>query len=458
MSDISEKSEHTQISSDDFSRIEDGSLTALPTPQNGVETDTDMPSMVKIEAAEPTESALSPPPNGGVRAWMQVLGAFFLAMNSWGIINSFGVYQTYYSTGILSSETPSNISWIGSIQAFLLLLVGIATGPIYDAGHFQILIRLGSFLTVFGLMMTSISTEYYQVMLAQGICVGLGSGCLFVPSFAIIPQYFSTRKALATGIAASGSSLGGIIYPIVFYKLQPQIGFAWATRVLGFIALAGFVVSLSVMRVRILPKQKRALLEPGAFKEIPYTFFTAGLFFSFIGLYTPIFYVQSYAIQEGITNQNLGFYLLPILNAGSVFGRILPNFVADKTGPLNMLIPCAMVASVLCFGWIGITDVPGIVVFALLYGFFSGGFVSLPPTCIMSLSPHLGVVGTRMGMCFGLTSFGILIGTPVSGALLTTTGSWKGTQVFAGATVLLALICLLVARVAKHGLKLAVKA
>ena len=46
---------------------------------------------------------------------------------------------------------------------------------------------------------------------------------------------------------------------------------------LGFIALAGFVVSLGVMRVRVLPKQKRALLEPGAFKEMPYTFFTLGL-------------------------------------------------------------------------------------------------------------------------------------------------------------------------------------
>ena len=117
-----------------------------------------------------------------------------------------------------------------------------------------------------------------------------------------------------------------------------------------------------------------------------------------------------------------------------------------------------MVASILCFAWIGIEDVPGIVVFALLYGFFSGGFVSLPPTCITTLSPHLGVVGTRMGMCFGLTSFGILIGTPVSGALLTATGSWRGTQLFAGATVLLALICLLIARGAKEGLKLAVKA
>ena len=229
MSDISDTSEHTRISNDEFSRIEDDSPTAVSTPQNGVETGIDMPSVVKIEAAAPTELVVGPPPNGGMQAWLQVFGAFFLAMNSWyirvilrwwkdpliiyrGIINSFGVYQTYYATGILSSESPSNISWIGSIQAFLLLLVGIATGPIYDAGHFQFLIRLGSFLTVFGLMMTSISTEYYQVMLAQGICVGLGSGCLFVPSFAIIPQYFSTRKALATGIAASGSSLGVYLY------------------------------------------------------------------------------------------------------------------------------------------------------------------------------------------------------------------------------------------------------
>ena len=116
----------------------------------------------------------------------------------------------------MSQESPANISWIGSIQAFLLLLIGVATGPIYDAGHFQNLIRMGTFLTVFGLMMTSVSTKYYQVMLAQGVCIGLGSGCIFVPSFAIIPQYFSSRKALATGIAASGSSLGETDAPVLF--------------------------------------------------------------------------------------------------------------------------------------------------------------------------------------------------------------------------------------------------
>jgi hypothetical protein len=164
-------------------------------------------------------------PNGGTTAWLQVLGAFFLFFNSWGIsknnhmkstriwlitptVNTFGAYQTYYQSGILSSSSPSDISWIGSVQAFLLMLVGALTGPIYDAGYFRALLSVGSFLVVFGFMMLSLASTYWQVILAQGICVGLGAGCLFVPSVAILSTYFSTRVATAMGLAAAGSSLG----------------------------------------------------------------------------------------------------------------------------------------------------------------------------------------------------------------------------------------------------------
>lgn len=133
-------------------------------------------------------------------------------ITSQGIVNTFGVYQTYYEGGILSSSTPSDISWIGSVQAFLLMLVGALTGPIYDAGYFRHLLLVGSFLVVFGQMMLSLCGEYYQVILAQAICIGLGCGCLFIPSVAILSTYFSTKIATAMGLAAAGSSLGGIIY------------------------------------------------------------------------------------------------------------------------------------------------------------------------------------------------------------------------------------------------------
>jgi MFS family permease len=127
-----------------------------------------------------------------------------------GIINTFGVYQTYYESAL--PESPSSISWIGSIQAYLLLLVGSGTGPLFDAGYFRALIISGSFLVVFGMMMTSICQRYWEIMLAQAVCVGIGFGCLFVPSVAIIATYFSTKKALAMGIAAAGSSLGRSLY------------------------------------------------------------------------------------------------------------------------------------------------------------------------------------------------------------------------------------------------------
>lgn len=112
--------------------------------------------------------------------------------------------------------------------------------------------------------------------------------------------YFSTKKAFATGIAAAGSSLGGVLYPIVFHKLQPRIGFGWATRVVAFIMLGTLALSLAVMRTRILPAQRRALWDFPAFKEPPFTLFTLGMFFGFMGLYIPFFYVQSYAIDEKV--------------------------------------------------------------------------------------------------------------------------------------------------------------
>jgi len=140
--------------------------------------------------------------------------SFDFVFLSRGIVNTFGAFQTYYE-GTLSS-TPSAISWIGSIQGCLLLIIGVLTGPIFDMGFFRTLLAVGSFLTVFGMMMTSISTEYYQIFLAQGVCVGLGSGCLFIPSVAIVATYFSKKRSFAVGLAASGSSLGRNLIIFIF--------------------------------------------------------------------------------------------------------------------------------------------------------------------------------------------------------------------------------------------------
>jgi MFS family permease len=174
-------------------------------------------------------------------------------------------------------------------------------------------------------------------------------------------------------------------------------------------------------------------------------------------MYVPFFFVQLYAIQEGIMSENLAFYLLPVLNAGSIFGRIIPNFLADKIGPLNVLIPCSLIAALLAFCWIAIKNTAGLIIFCLLYGFFSGSFVSLPAMTVVSLSPNLGVVGVRMGMNFAFGAFGILVGNPIAGSIYKSKG-WIGMQAFAGSWIIASGFFVIAARIAKVRLKVMSKA
>ena len=310
----------------------------------------------------------------------------------------------------------------------------MVTGPVYDSGYFHGLVLTGSTLVVVGFMMLSLCTVYWQIFLAQAVCIGLGNGCLYVPSIAIIPQYFSSRKAIATATAASGSSLGGVIYPIVFRRLESEIGFAWATRVLGFIALATTTFSICVMQMRHTPQQKRLLTDFSAFKEAPYTLFCIAMFFGYVGFFIPIFYIEPYALKEKVMGENLAFYLVPMLNAASVPGRIVPGLLGQRLGPLRILFTSAIISGLLSLSWIAIHHASGLIALAVLYGFFSGAFVSLPAVALTILTPNHRTLGTRMGMCSVLCGLGSLCGAPVAGAILDRSASYLGVQVYAGLT------------------------
>lgn len=125
-----------------------------------------------------------------------------------GIVNCYGGFQAYYKTTLLPDASPAAISWIGSVQAFLLIFVSVLTGPAYDAGHFRALIATGTALMVAGTVMVSFCSQYWQLLLCQAVCTGLGAGCLFVPGVAILSTYFKRHASLATGIATSGGSVG----------------------------------------------------------------------------------------------------------------------------------------------------------------------------------------------------------------------------------------------------------
>ena len=340
-----------------------------------------------------------------------------LFFNTWGLLNTFGVFQTYYESGTLFTESSSNIAWIGGIQAYTLLTVGLISGPIYDRGYLRTLIIIGSFGVVFGLMMLSICKTYWQALLAQGFVVGIGAGCLFVPCVAVLPTYFSTKLGLAVGLAAAGSSLGGVIYPIVLYQLIDKLGFGWSVRVLAFIALGTLLIPIAVMKMRVKPPKARALTDWSAFTDWGWGVFAIASFIGFTGIAVILFYISYYAEDQKITDTKMAFYIIPIFNAASCFGRVLPNALADKTGPFNMIVPGSCIFGVLLLCMTAVKSEASIIVLAILTGFFSGVYIALPPICFVALTKDKTKIGSRLGMGYGIIAFGLLAGGPGGGNL-----------------------------------------
>lgn len=163
----------------------------------------------RIDALQPIQvDAVPSPPKEGLTAWIQVLGAFILNLNTWGLMNSYGAFQTFYQLEMLKDSSSSSIAWIGSVQAFFLFLVSLIAGPLFDAGYLRTLLWLGSLLLVVGSFLTSITSAYWQVFLTQALMTGLGFGCLYLPAPAVVSQHFHASTSLAMGASSTGSAIG----------------------------------------------------------------------------------------------------------------------------------------------------------------------------------------------------------------------------------------------------------
>ncbi|KAH8202773.1 hypothetical protein TruAng_003044 [Truncatella angustata] len=387
-----------------------------------------MPAVEKTQATEDAPVDNEAPPNGGTLAWMQVAGCFALYLNTF---------------------SPSAISWIGSTQAFCLMSIGVFIGPLYDAGYFRALLIAGTFLVTFGFMMTSISSEYWHVFLAQGIAIGLGTSCLSIPSIALVPMYFTPpKRAWAMGAATMGSGLGSTVYPIMFQALLERIGFAWTVRILGFISLAFCVFAIIVTRPRykkavvtgrcmVKARSLGTIIREARLGERSYLIYVVAVFFNNLAFFEPLYYIETYATSHGMASMAVAGYLLAILNGSSMFGRLVPSAMAGRLGTVNTFIIIYLLSAVSVFYWISATNTAGNIAFAVLYGFFSGGVVAFQPVVLTSITDDFAYLGTRLGALSIMKGIGSLAGPPIAGAILETSGGYLGVQLFTGFAIVL---------------------
>jgi MFS family permease len=193
----------------------------------------------------------------------------------------------------------STISWIGSLQIAILFLLGALSGRALDAGLFRAAFLAGLGLQLAGVLAASFfaAGPYPALLLTQGVLQGLGNGLQFTPAVALMSTYFARRRSLAIGLAASGASVGGVVYPLLVRALLPRVGFAWTLRTVALLMAAVGATAAAFLRPRLTPAARGSgprapLVEWGAFRETPYALFCAGVWLVFFALFFAFYYVR----------------------------------------------------------------------------------------------------------------------------------------------------------------------
>jgi MCP family monocarboxylic acid transporter-like MFS transporter 10 len=386
-------------------------------------------------------------PDGGLRAWLVVLGTSLTLFSTVGFVNTWGVFQAYYETTYLKETSASSIAWIGSIQYFLVYVPSLFSGRLFDLGYLKIPFGMASTLLVVAVLLLGQCHTYWQVLLCQGVACGLSCGMMFGPSMHVLGHWFKNRIGFALGIAALGPSLGGTIFPILIRKLIPMIGFSWTMRAVALVIACMLLISNFAITRRLPPREYTGkIISFAVLKNGPFMMYTVAGLFGFMGAWTISTYIDTSAQDAGIS-PDFSPYLISIINASTGLGRTIGGLVMDKTGPVNLFVPMNFATALLTFLWPFARTKGSLIAVSVLYGICSGPYTFAFLAPLYGLSGDAKDIGGRLGMATTLSSFGDLVGLPIAGALLNTSLRYKAVGIFGGSMLMASVIGMLMMKV-----------
>ncbi|MCJ1402716.1 hypothetical protein MMC11_005937 [Xylographa trunciseda] len=296
------------------------------------------------------------------------------------------------------------------------------------------------------IILMGICSQYWQFLVVFGILGGAGTSLIVTPAVAAIGHFFLAKRANATGIATTGGSIGGIIFPLMLESLFLKVGWAWATRIQGFVFLVLLVLANLLIRVRLRPLPQGIVLpNPKIFRQPAFVLVTIAAYFLEWGLFVPVTYLTSYCLDSGAMSPTFAFQVIAIYNAASSVGRWASGFLADRFGRYNIMIVTVFFCMISSIGlWLpaavfsewdsnhaanfGLT-----VSYSVLMGMASGSNISLAPVCVGVLC-DTREYGQYYAMCYTIVAFGTLTGVPIAGAIIEANGgAYWGVAIFTAA-------------------------
>ncbi|KAJ6468798.1 major facilitator superfamily domain-containing protein [Mycena sanguinolenta] len=384
-------------------------------------------------------------PDGGLKAWIVLFANVMGFFSTFGLVNSWGVFQAYYQQKLLHHSTPSEISWIGSVQHAMIFVPAVLVGRLFDIGYFRIPFAGGSLLIVLTTFLVPECKVYWHFMLCQGFGVGIGSGLMFCTMITMVTHWFKKRRGFALGVTCFGGAIGATVQPIILRQLIAKVGFPWAMRTLGFI-LSVLLILTNLCIARRLPPVKTlgGILGLHVFGRNAFSAFCVCTFITFLGLFTMLTYISSSAIAFGIS-PNIAFYFVAVANFSSGIGRVTSGLLGDRFGAMNIMTILTAVAGGSTIAWPFCRTIPSMVGISILYGFSSGAWLALIGSAVGQMG-SIDDLGRRIGAINTVAGIGAVCGPPISGLFADSKLGYIAVGYFAGSAILVGSSLIFVSR------------
>ncbi|KAJ2885332.1 hypothetical protein H4R27_001460 [Coemansia aciculifera] len=357
-------------------------------------------------------------PPDSLYGWIVVLGACLMLMMAIGTTNTFGVYLLEYQRSVFPSTPVSALSWIGSLQFASMCFFAIGAGVLVEQYDPRLIGTIGGVVSGGALMAASLCSSPTALIFTQGILYGAGGSCLMIPAVSLPSQWTQKHRAVATGIALAGGSMGGLWMSFAARSMVANLGWQWSLRITGLMTIGVCCPASLLLRKRIQVPKRAKIVDVRVMKNPLFVLLFFVSLFAAGGYFTPYYFMPPYAVVALGEAQNWSANISSILNAGSIAGRILVGLLADRIGPLNTLFISLLVSSLAILAiWLPFKSLSALIAAALLFGFASGSVVSLVPVVTANL---FGIqrLASILGLLFFSYTLGSLVCSPVGGALL----------------------------------------
>ncbi|SAM07734.1 hypothetical protein [Absidia glauca] len=404
------------------------------------------------------------------KGWAVVGSTFLVNFFCFGVVFQWGNYQQLYLK-IYGDQTDTfRISFVGTLASTVLLSSGVFITPVIQKIGYRGTIAIGAVLAPLGMVLASFATSLWHIYLSQGLLFGIGSGLCFAASIGLPAQYFTKNRSLATAnivlsmtnsaLGVCGSGIGAVAISPMTDRLMSSLGYRYALRIEGAMGFGLLVLATILGFSKSRPGGSDggkgsvfAIVDRSIISHdmIALMAFCTLVTFGYIG---PFFLAPQYASFLGHGASD-GAALVSIMSGMNSLSRIVMGFLADRLGKVNTMLTCSLLAGIFTSVLWQFSSSYGLyIAYCVLYGLTGGAFVSLLPVVIADI---VGVKNIQrgIGMCYTISLFGNLLGSPIIGKLLQTY-NWTCAIQFSGATTLGAALILIYLRMHRSKGKLLV--